>query len=107
PCLDEATVRARVLLPACAQAGCHSAAKAEADLDLETPDVAARLRDLTSVHPSCATQPLLVPGDAAASFLVLKTLGLQRGCGDAMPPDGDLRPEQRRCLAEWVTALED
>ncbi len=105
PCVDEATVRARVLATDCATAGCHSAAKAEADLDLETPGIAARLEGVASIHPDCADRSLLVPGDAAASFLVLKTLGLHGGCGDEMPPGGDLRPDQRRCLAEWVTAL--
>jgi len=34
-----------------------------------------------------------------------KVLGRQGDCGEAMPELGDLEPEQRRCVAEWIASM--
>lgn len=105
PCLDEADVRARVLAPSCTGSACHDARRPKAGLDLETPNVSARLLGVRSIHDACAERLLLVPGDPAASFLMDKVLGRQGACGDPMPELGALEPAQRRCVAEWIAAM--
>lgn len=105
PCLTEADVAAAVFAPSCAGSACHDARRPKAGLDLATPGIAERLRDVRSIHDACAERLLLVPGDPAASFLVDKVLGRQGSCGDPMPELGNLAPAQRQCLAEWVAAL--
>lgn len=105
PCLTEAAVRERVFMPDCATSGCHTAQDARADLDLETPGVAERLTGAGSLHERCADRALIVPGDAAASFLMQKVLPLPTGCGDPMPTLGALRPDQVRCLGEWIETI--
>jgi len=92
-------VRASVLLPRCATGGCHDAATAAASLDLSVDDPEASLANAPS--GTCDGEVLLVPGDAAASYLMTK-LGSDPACGDPMPPGDPLEQGVIDCMAEWI-----
>jgi hypothetical protein len=79
---------------------CHSAALAFGGLDLET----APCRDLVGVPSQGDGQPLVVPGDAAASVLWTK-LGVAPPFGEPMPPPfGGLPEPVTGLVAEWIDA---
>jgi len=105
-CADEAVVRARVFEARCADSDCHDADDPEAGLDLVSPGIRARVEAARSVHEDCADRALVVPGNSRASFLMDKVLGLEATCGDPMPLEGDLSLAQRRCLVEWIDAMQ-
>lgn len=100
-CADEAYVRS-ILEGHCT--ACHGATRPSAGLDLETPEILARLAARTSVHAMCRNMPIAVPGAPAEGIFMGKLLGTLVGCGDSMPPDGPLAPADLQCLARWIGA---
>ncbi|RZO60272.1 MAG: hypothetical protein EVA89_13485 [Sandaracinaceae bacterium] len=105
-CAEEEGVRRGVFERYCGDADCHDADRPEAGMDLVTPGVTERLSNRNSVIEGCEERVVVVPGVARASFMLDKVLATQGGCGDPMPLEGDLPLEGRRCLVEWIDALE-
>ncbi len=105
-CADEEVVRAMVFEPSCAQSQCHDSFDPKAEIDLITPGIEDRMRAHISVHMDCRDRPFLSPGNAAESFFLAKLLGGPAICGDPMPNLGEIDAEQRRCVAEWIQAME-
>lgn len=104
-CSTEEAVRANVIAPAgCASLSCHDAQNPAEGLDLQSTDLAGRLVDLTA-RPPC-NDPILVPGDSAASYL-LEKVEPSPGCGVQMPTAGrpKLSGDQIDCLANWIDSL--
>lgn len=83
-------------------AGCHDAASPGGDLDLVTDPYAALVGQPSSQWPELT---LVVPGDAAGSFLVAKVEGSQGGDqGGAMPPSDGLDADGVATIREWIDA---
>ncbi len=88
-----------VFLPSCAGAGCHSAKDSVASLDLESPDVASRVRGKRAV---AGPGLLLDPADPEASLLYRKMTS-PPPFGGTMPST-PLAPQVVDCVRKW-TAL--
>jgi hypothetical protein len=91
-----------VLRQSCAGA-CHGATSPEANLDLESDDVAGRLVDAPGEH--CAGT-LIVPGDPEGSLLYAKLVPPVE-CGSLMPlGPTPLEAEIVDCIALWIDCLD-
>lgn len=82
--------------------GCHDSESPGGELDLVTDPYAA-LVDQPSAQFDGLT--LVVPGDAASSFLMAKVEGTQGGDqGGAMPPSDGLDADGVATIREWIDA---
>lgn len=84
---------------------CHSGggnpASDPAEVDLDVP-----LSSLVGVPSAANGQPLVVPGDPDASYLLVKMKGGEGMEGDLMPLGDDPLPaEQLQVVADWIAAL--
>lgn len=73
-----------------------------------TPDVGsyAALVGRPSGAAACATRTLVLPGDAANSYLIAKLRGAPAICGGPMPRGRPLLPEEEIATVEaWINAL--
>lgn len=83
--------------------GCHTASTPDAELDLVSPGVGARVRGLSSVA-ICEGRPL-VDAENGMHLLVDKVLDTP-GCGSRMPlGEAALSPNEVECLRRWVDEL--
>jgi hypothetical protein len=97
-------VKAEVL-PSCALSGCHAAGNTTPYQSLVLPagQEHAALVNVESVD--APGQILVVPGDAAASYVIAKMEGAAGITGSPMPPPfGDLPPEQLQLMRDWIDA---
>ncbi len=86
-------------------AGCHGPSEPEAELDLVSPGVAARLVDVMSGNLPCAGRPR-IDGGGGTYHLLFDKLRPLPGCGARMPKDGPyLSPEDTDCMGRWVADL--
>jgi hypothetical protein len=82
----------------CATSGCHSTADMSGTLDLESPNVGARLRE----KPSSRTTLLIDPADPDKSVVYTKVL-LPPPFGSRMPLGEDpLTDTEIACVRAWV-----
>jgi hypothetical protein len=89
----------QVFLPACASAGCHSAASKDLGLDLESPDVASRLVGVRATGGGL----LVDPAHPATSVVYTKLT--------PMPPYGARMPFESQplddatiaCVLDWIS----
>lgn len=110
----------------CALTGCHKpgAIPVASGLNLVAAGsgdaaLVERLYNMPALHADiycgdmpCATTPaecpvgdkLIAPGNAAASWLLVK-MGDPMGCGDAMPPSVTFTQTDRDCLTNLVNAI--
>jgi hypothetical protein len=92
-----------IVAPACATAGCHSAAAATAGLDLSTATGAYTY--LTGricgepVGPGAPPRNYVTPGSPEFSQLVYQLRGAGR---DRMPPDGALPEVEIALIERWI-----
>jgi len=97
------SVQKTLFAPKCATAGCHAGATPQADLDLGSPGVDARLVGVAATQ--CAGKTLVVAGNASASYLVDK-LGTKPSCGASMPSGGPvLDPSDVACISNWIAMI--
>ncbi|MEQ1503553.1 MAG: hypothetical protein ABMB14_15050 [Myxococcota bacterium] len=82
---------------------CHSpGGGVQGDLDLATDPYAALVDVPSAAYPG---QVLVVPGDAAGSFLVAKLAGTQAaGEGSPMPVGGGWSQERIDLVSQWIDA---
>jgi hypothetical protein len=100
---DVADVHAEIIVPICTGA-CHSTDARIAELDLEAPDVATRLRDQPAARETCDAL-LIDTGDPAASLIATKVVQPPAGCGASMPPTGALPAEDVACIQAWIAEV--
>lgn len=85
-------------------AGCHSADRAEGELDLETPPVRERLLGEAGDQEGCDAYQLVNEDEPEQSLMYLK-LGATGSppCGNKMPLFAN-EPTQRQldCMLEWI-----
>ncbi len=92
--------------------GCHGAGVALGKLDLGSPNVASRLKDVAAMHDSpgmgaqCPTGDKLVnSANVAESWLLKKINGEQGNCGTVMPSTGKLNGADLTCMQAFVTCI--
>lgn len=101
---DFPTLHEKVLVPNCAQSGCHSTADRLAELALEDIDEAYdALLNEPCTNETAIIEGLLrvAPGDPDQSFLYIK-LTDARGMGTEMPPAYELTEEEIAAMEEWI-----
>jgi hypothetical protein len=94
---------------------CHSPAFAASGLDLVSPGLAARLKDVPAKHAdlspgmSASACPmgdkLIDSADPQNSWLLKKIRGQQGQCGNAEPPIGVLQASEIACFEMYVTCV--
>jgi hypothetical protein len=88
-----------LIKPRCATSGCHDAATASNNLDLEDP--AAPQKIVGRMAVGCSGH-VLVRADRPGGFLFDK-LNEKPDCGSQMPLDGNpLSDTERVCVAAWL-----
>lgn len=95
---DFTSIRDEVLLPSCAFSSCHGGTNA-GGLVL---DEAGAYDALVGVESTAADATLVVPGDAAASYLMQKLDGDAGIEGDPMPPSGLLDARTVERIRVWI-----
>jgi hypothetical protein len=90
---------------------CHGAAKL-GKLDLLSPGVASRLKNVASAHDSpgvgaqCPTGDKLIDSANPAESWFLKKINNQQGnCGTVMPSTGMLQGAELQCMQDFVTCV--
>lgn len=93
-----------VLSANCAQSGCHGTVAPAASLDLQSPNVGARLLD---VKPAlCSASRALVDSKNPDESLVYQKLKPNPPCGSRMPLTGHyLSDSDTACVRAWMVSL--
>ncbi len=91
---------------------CHGNAIRLGDLDIESPNPTARLKDVPAKHAGLALgmtaadcpmgDKLIDTANPDASWLLKKIRGEQGNCGTSMPQTGTLTTEQKACITSYV-----
>ena len=91
---------------------CHGDALKSSELDLERPNVTARLKDVPAKHRDLAVgatpadcpvgDKLIDSANPEASWLLKKITKQQGNCGTAMPSTGMLKADEVACLNRYV-----
>ncbi|MCA9630230.1 MAG: hypothetical protein KC766_21315 [Myxococcales bacterium] len=100
----------------CATSSCHDDSKPEADLDLESPDVAQRLIDVPAhcaeADPNdpeacvCPDRLLVDSQNPDASYLLEKVTQEVPECDDRMPLlTSNLKSRDVECLRTWILEI--
>lgn len=89
----------------CSAANCHASSAFQAGLDLESPNLVARL-EAASATPSCGGGRVLEPGQPEASLLYTKLLP-DPACGSTMPLRRTLPAGGVECVRRWIVGLVD
>ena len=92
---------------------CHGKSLMLGGLDLESPGVAARLKDVPAKHieivpPSsqCPVGDKLIDSANVEQSWILKKLSGQQGtCGEAMPLPGALSTSDLGCMTTWIRCI--
>lgn len=94
---------------------CHGNALKSAGLDLESPNVTARLEDVPATHGDRAPQmsgpcpvgdKLIDTATPEESWLLKKVRGQQGNCGTAMPQTPPMLTfEQQQCMETYVACV--
>jgi len=103
----EVDPEADILAVKCAGSVCHSATDQKAaGLDLVSPGVADRVRNIASASAECGGSMLVVPGDPTASLLFKKVSMDTPPCGSRMPlAQEPLSEEDIGCVASWIQEM--
>ncbi|HTS82350.1 MAG TPA: hypothetical protein VMH40_17225 [Myxococcaceae bacterium] len=92
--------KSQVILQKCVT-GCHSAAIAASNLDLESPSAASRLVGVSTT--ACPPRLRVDPVDGGTlQELITQT---NPTCTSAMPPGGGLTNSEVNCIVEWTRSL--
>lgn len=96
-----------ILAVRCAGSVCHSAGDQKAaGLDLVSPGVADRVKNVASASAECGGDMLVAPGDPAGSLLYQKVSMETPPCGSRMPLAQDpLSDEEIGCVASWIQEM--
>ena len=99
-------VESEILAVRCAGSVCHSAGdQRAAGLDLVTPGVPDRVKNIASASAECGGSMLVVPGDPGGSLLYQK-LGEAPPCGSRMPLAQEaLSADETECVRSWIQEM--
>lgn len=99
-------VEADILAVRCAGSVCHSAGdQRAAGLDLVTPGVADRVKNVASASAECGGSMLVVPGDPGNSLMYQKLTDAPP-CGSRMPLAQEaLSTEETDCVRSWIQEM--
>jgi hypothetical protein len=97
-------VQTDILKPKCGFAGCHGGVVPAGQLDLEKPNLEARLRSVTSTTVICNGRTQLTPGSPDSSLMWTKLADLPP-CGTKMPQVGTLTADETDRLRRWIEGL--
>ncbi len=93
-------------------ATCHQSGLSNAGLDLKSPGVTARLKDVAATHgdiggmPACPSGDKLVDTAKPADSWLWKKVTMQQGaCGDPMPQSGAFPMEAVTCVKTYVECV--
>lgn len=101
--LGVSAVENQIIRPRCATANCHERSMPAGRLDLESPNLAARLVNVPAA--GCMGQVLVSPASPAQSYFIGK-LGPSPRCGDRMPLGSPaLTASEVACVRLWVETL--
>ncbi len=112
PCLVDLFSKQVVMCKLCHAGRAAPNGLQSAGLDLESPDVTARLKDVPAKHTDLAIG--MTPADCPVgdklidtvnpenSWLLKKIHGQQGNCGTIMPSTGMLTADQRTCVETYV-----
>jgi len=103
-CRQSLDVPTEVLGARCGDSACHDAVEPESNLDLVSPGVALRLRNVPATR--CAGRLRVDPADPDGSFLLEKLGRDDPECGDRMPLLAvPLSAPTIACVREWVESI--
>jgi hypothetical protein len=92
--------------PRCAIGGCHGVPLGTGGLDLQAPNLVARLSNKTSTTALCGGHVILKPGDPEGSLIYQKLLPTFP-CGTTQMPVGvPLPPDQIAIVHAWIMGLQ-
>jgi hypothetical protein len=101
------SIQANYFPVSCSFSSCHGNGGKQGGLTLDTEDSFDSLINVAATHPGAANKLLVVPGDAANSFLYQKLLGPEPDEGGIMP-SGQKEPMgpdcQLRAVRDWINA---
>lgn len=90
-------VQSELLVPSCGFSTCHGSSTGGLTIDGSADDY-----DRLVGAKSSTGQPYVVPGDADASYLVLKLEGDPSITGDPMPPGSPLPDAEIERVRSWI-----
>lgn len=97
-------IQTKILVPKCAEAGCHDLNTQISGLDLASPDLDRRLINVAAL--GCFGDSLLVPGNPDASLMFTKIAQAKPECGLRMPYRAlALAPAEIDCVRQWILDL--
>jgi hypothetical protein len=94
--------KSEVILKKCVS-GCHSASVVASGLDLESPDVGARLVDVST--DACPPRHRVDRTDGGTLQELITQVS--PSCTSSMPPGGGLTNSEISCIVEWTRNLAD
>ena len=99
-------VESEILATRCAGSVCHSAGEQRAaGLDLVTPGLPERVKNVASASAECGGSMLVVPGDPGGSLLYQK-IGEAPPCGSRMPlAQEPLSADDTECVRSWIQEM--
>ncbi|MDH3545582.1 MAG: Ig-like domain-containing protein [Gammaproteobacteria bacterium] len=100
-------IQTNIFTPTCATSNCHSAAAAQAGLNLETASSYAALYAIASSQQPAVQR--VNPGNPGMSYLIQKLEGAAGISGGQMPPGGALPQAQIDVIRQWIAqgAIDD
>jgi hypothetical protein len=96
-------LQTEVLAAACGTNGCHGAIAPALGLDLMSPGLEERLVNASAA--GCGEKLLVVPRDAASSYLLQKVLEHEPSCGERMPLGTEMPATEAACIQNWIQSL--
>ncbi|MCA9586684.1 MAG: hypothetical protein KC657_15120 [Myxococcales bacterium] len=98
-----------IIKRSCTDAACHGSKGASEGIFLPPDNPGDMYAALTGPATSTLSMNVATPGDPAKSFVMHKLDGdqctvtcVKGGCGDRMPPDGQLPVETRDVIRRWI-----
>jgi hypothetical protein len=102
--IPSSQIEQQLIRPRCATQGCHDRGDRAANLDLQSPGVAARLLGQMS---NCNGQPLINDGNRAVSYFIEKVASSTPACGRQMPlGQPAFSQAEVACVRTWVMLLD-
>lgn len=100
-------IKAAILEPKCAFAGCHGATMTQGMLDLsgDASSIEARIIDARSPTAICNGRTLVVAGNPDRSLMFVKLSMTATLCGTRMPQGPELSVAEKDMMRQWIIDL--
>lgn len=98
-------IESQLIRPRCATTGCHDTSTRAGSLDLQSPNIGARLLSQMS---TCMGRPLIDSANRSGSYFVSKVAESTPSCGARMPLGAPpFNASEIACVRTWVSTLGD